>query len=279
MDKNSTKYQVKSSPAIRATTASYGEHYILSKNGILNIYGNCTAEELDKGISERTEWGITLIQFARQFAVEDQLLYQLNKKVIKKFPQCSLRLVLNGEGAIKDLEVLKHLPNLIDLRIELTDNIDLAPINKFCKLKSLAIGGDKIFIKEITKQESIEELFVFERVKDIELIGEMQNLRKLTISNMSLKNLGFLQGLKQLKELHFILGGTKNLEVLSEMDTVEVISFTWVRELKMEHLKPINDMRSLKKIKFDRQRHLLNLDWLKDKSIKTEIISCKNFRK
>ncbi len=41
----------------------------------------------------------------------------------------------------------------------------------------------------------------------------------------------------------------------------------------------INEMKYLKELVFDTQAHLTDLDWLKDKSIKTQIINCKNFRR
>jgi hypothetical protein len=279
MNKNPTKYQVESSPAIKSSTASYDENYILSNNGILNIYGNCSKKEIEKSLQEKTKWGITLIQFARQFKVEKELLKLLNERVLKEFPNCSLRQVFNGYGAFDNLNFLEHLNNLSDLRIEMFGEIDLKPINKYCKLKSLAIGGDKSKIEGITNHESIENLFVFDKVKDIQLIGRMKNLKKLTISKMTLKNLDFLNGLTNLNELHFMLGGTKNLGALPQIGKIEELSFTWVRQLKMEHLNPINDMKFLKKLKFDRQPHLLNLDWLNNKEIETEIINCKNYKK
>ena len=279
MNKNSTKYQVESSPAIKSSTASYDENYILSKNGILNIYGNCSTKEIEKAINEKTKWGIKLLQFARQFEVESELLKMLNEKVIKEFPNCSLRQVLNGHGAFKNLNFLEYLSDLSDLRIELFGETDLKPINEYCELKSLAIGGDKSKIGEITNHESIDNLFVFDKIKDIQLIGQMKNLKKLTISKMTLKSLDFLKGLTNLNELHFMLGGTKNLDALPEIGKIEVLSFTWVRQLKIEHLIPINEIKSLKKLKFDRQPHLLDLDWLSNKDIETEIINCKNYKK
>ena len=50
MNKFSTINEVESSPAIKASTASYDEHYILSNGGILNIYGNCSRHEIEKAI-------------------------------------------------------------------------------------------------------------------------------------------------------------------------------------------------------------------------------------
>jgi len=76
-----------------------------------------------------------------------------------------------------------------------------------------------------------------------------------------------------------MLGGTKNLEALSEIGKIQELSFMWVRQLRIEHLYPINKMKNLNKLKFDRQPHLLNLEWLKNKTIDVEVINCKNFEK
>ena len=43
-----TKNIIESSPSIKSNTASYDKNYILSKGGILNIYGNCSQIEIDK---------------------------------------------------------------------------------------------------------------------------------------------------------------------------------------------------------------------------------------
>lgn len=279
MNRNSTQYQVESSPAIKATTASYDEHYILTTNGVLNIYGNCSKEEIEKAIREKSKWGINLIQFATKFSVNSELLDILNELLLTEFPNCSLRQVFNGYGSFDNLEHLAHLNKLTDLRIELFGELDLSPINKYCSLKSLAIGGDKSRISEIIRHESIESLFVFDKIKDVQLLGEMKSLKQLTISKMTLKNLDFLTGLTNLKELNFMLGGTKNLESLPEIGKIEKLSFTWVRQLKIEHLEVINKMKFLKEISFDRQAHLTDMNWLTIPNIKVEITNCKNYKK
>jgi len=206
-------------------------------------------------------------------------LTTLNNTVLKENPNCSLRQTFNGHGAFENLNFLEHLNNLKDLRIELFGELDLEPINKYCNLKNLTIGGNKSKIEQIIEHNSIDSLFVFEKIKDVELIGRMKNLKVLTISKMTLKSLEFLKQLKKLRKLHFMLGGTKNLESLSEIGKINELSFMWVRQLKIEHLMPLNNMIYLKKLKFDRQPHLLNLDWLNNKEIEVEVINCKNFEK
>ena len=95
---------------------------------------------------------------------------------------------------------------------------------------------------------------------------------------MTLKNLDFLTNLGNLKELHFMLGSAANYDKLPEIGKIEKLSFTWVRQLTSQHLLPINKMPFLKELKFDTQAHLTDLDWLKNKTIKTEVINCKKYR-
>tara|TARA_R110002049_G_scaffold307706_1_gene508992 strand:+ start:101 stop:391 length:291 start_codon:yes stop_codon:yes gene_type:complete len=95
---------------------------------------------------------------------------------------------------------------------------------------------------------------------------------------MTLKNLDFLTELTNLKELNFMLGGTKNLEALPKIGKIEKLSFTWVRQLTIEHLEVINKMKFLKEISFDRQAHLTDMSWFTKPNIKVDITNCKNYR-
>ena len=109
------------------------------------------------------------------------------------------------------------------------------------------------------------------------MIGQTSKVL-LNIPRMTFKELDFLRTLNELKELHFILGGTKNLSAVPEIGKIEMLSFLRVRELKVEHLEPINRMAFLTHLKFDTQPHLTDLNWLQKKSIQVEVVGCKNFK-
>ncbi len=276
--KNTTKNIVESSPSIKANTASYDKNYILTYGGILNIYGNCSKLEIDKmGKDAASKGGIILIQWARKFKVSDELLAFLNGVVLEKYPNCCISLTLNGFGAFDDLTFLKHLNNLKRLRINLNQQVDLSPINAYCKLHFLAIGGDRLKIKGISKNKTIEELSVFHKISDVECLAEMTQLEKLDIGGMTLKDLSFLKTLTHLKELKFMSGGTKNLECLPDIGKIEKLSFTSVNQLTIENLLPINQMKYLKELHFENQPHLTDLNWLKKAGVETKITHCKNF--
>ncbi|MBT1704062.1 hypothetical protein [Chryseosolibacter indicus] len=59
-----------------------------------------------------------------------------------------------------------------------------------------------------------------------------------------------------------MLGSATNYKRLPEIGKIEKLSFTWVRQLTVEHLLPINKMSYLRELKFDNQAHLTDLEWL-----------------
>lgn len=272
---HSVKNMIESSPALLAGTPVYTDTFALTVNGILNIYYDLTLPDCELILGAER---FNQIQFANG-RLNGATLKLINEVLLPSSNNICLRIVLNGHGSFNDLDFLSELPNLKNLTVDLFKNDELDKINEYLKLETLAIGTDGISLKPITRQTSLKKLFVFGKPKDIEIIGEMPWLEGLSFSMQTLKNLDFLLPLIDLKELHFILGGTKNLLALPGIGKIERLSFLRVRQLMIENLLPINDMKFLKELSFDTQVHLTDLDWLYDKSIKTKVINCKSFRK
>jgi len=251
-------------------------------NGVvLNLRDNIAKEDIDKILGKvNPQWGIRQIQFMHRFEVDPYTLKLINDYILTKYPTAGLRNVFNGKWAFDNLDFLEFLPSLKNLGVDLYDQIPLKPINKYLDLESLGIGGviRIIRIHEIQNQKNLRSLFACGKIKDIEIIGNMPQLEKLTFSMMTLKSLKFLYPLENLKELHFMLGGTKNLYDLPRIGKIEKLSFTRVRLLKIENLEPINNMKYLKHLTFDTQPHLTDLDWLKNKDVKVEVFNCKNYK-
>lgn len=266
---------IESSPALTSTTPVYSDNFALTIGGVLNIYYDLTNEECELILSAQR---FNQIQFAGD-KLNDKTLHHINEILLPSRKDICLRVVINGHGAFNDLDFLSKLPNLKNLTVDLFKSNEVDKINKYLTLEELAIGTHRVSLKPIIQQTSLKKLFVFAKPKDIEVIGQMPWLENLTFSMQTLKSLDFLLPLINLKELHFKLGGTKNLFDLPKIGKIEKLSFLWVRQLMIENLLPINEMKYLKELSFDTQAHLTDLDWLKDRSIKTEIINCKNFRR
>lgn len=273
--KVNTKEILDGSPAIRSTTIAYSDNFILTTNGVLNVYYNLTENDCKNILAINK---LNQIQFSNVFNVSDKTFDLINSRLLDSEKKQYLRLTLNGYGAINDLSCLSQLPNLKALAVDMFKSNQIDKINQFTKLTSLSLGGS-ISLKPIVEQNELEELFLFEKLKDVEVIGSMTNLKAITFSKITLKNLDFLTNLHNLKELYFILGSAINYEKLPEIGKIEKLSFTWVRQLTIENLLPINKMKFLKKLEFDTQTHLTSLNWLTNKSIMTEVRNCKNFQK
>ncbi len=265
---------IESSPALSSTTPVYSDNFALTIGGVLTIYNDLTKEDCDLILrAER----FNQIQFSGD-QPRDKTLHYTNEILLPSRKNICLRVVLNGHGPFKDLNFLSRLPNLKNLAADLFKSNEIEIINKYLVLEELAIGTHKISLKPIIRQTSLRSLFVFDKPKDVDVIGQMPWLQNLTFSMQTLKSLDFLILLSNLNELHFILGGTKNLIDLPKIGKIERLSFMRVRQLTIENLLPINEMKYLKELSFDTQAHLTDLDWLSNKSIKTEIINCKNFK-
>jgi hypothetical protein len=269
----SIKDMIEGSPALKSGTALYSDNFTLDFGGVLNIYNDLTESDC-KSIQSKNK--LRQIQFARSFSVADNTFGLINSYFLTSDIIPTLRFTLNGYGAVNDLKCLSKLSNVKSLTVDMFKNNQLDKINQFTRLTKLGLGGS-ISIKQIAEQKELEEIFLFEKLKDIEVIGSMTNLKKITFSKMTLKNLDFLTNLTNLKELHFMLGSATNYAKLPDIGKIEKLSFTLVRRLTIEHLLPINNMKFLKELKFDTQAHLTDIDWLTNKAIKTEVINCKTY--
>lgn len=266
---------IESSPALTSATPVYTDNFALTIGGVLNIYYDLTKEDCDLILGAEK---FTQIQFAGD-KLNDKTLNYINELLLSSRQNIFLRVVMNGYGVFNNLNFLSKLPNLKNLTADLFRTDEIEKINEYLRLEVLAIGTHKVSLKPIIRQTALKKLFVFDKPKDIEVIGQMPWLQNLTFSMQTLKSLDFLTPLCNLKELHFLLGGTKNFVDLPNIGKIEKLSFIRVRQLMIENLLPINEMKYLKELSFDTQAHLTDLDWLKDKSIKTEIINCKNFKR
>jgi hypothetical protein len=271
--KHSVKQMIESSPGLISTTTVYTDNFALTIGGVLNIYYDLTKEDCDLIVKAKR---FNQIQFAADKLSNDTFRY-INETLLPSRQNICLRILTNGYGAFNNLDFLSKLPNLKNLTADLFKNDEVEKINKFLKLETLAIGTHRISLKPIIQQTFLKNLFVFDKPKDIEFIGKMSWLDNLTFSMQTLKSLDFLIPLVNLKELHFMLGGTKNLDDLPNIGKIKKLSFTRVQKLTIENLLPINNMKFLKELSFDTQAYLTDLDWLKDKTLKTNITNCKNF--
>jgi len=267
---------IEGSPAIKSSTIAYSDRFIMTVGGVVNIYDNLVDSDCRLILESQK---IKQIQFADKFKVSSETFDLMNSQLLTDKSNPTLRLVLNGYGLIDNLDCLELLSNTKSLAVDMFKNKQIENINKYLNLQHLTIGGQGLSIKPISEQKDLLSLFVFEKLKDIEIIGELSKLQKLTFSKLTPKNLTFLLPLKTLEELNFILGSSTDYGELPQIDGIKRMSFTRVRQLTKEHLLVLNEMKHLKELTLDTQPNLFDLDWLTNKSVHVEAFNCKNFEK
>jgi protein phosphatase 1 regulatory subunit 7 len=148
-----------------------------------------------------------------------------------------------GIYELQDTEILNanSLKNLTELIVTETKTkaLNLEYLRHYKKLKSLRIGG---------------------HTKNIDAVGELTELEFLSLNSVKKVPVNFINKLKKLKTLNFILGGRDNLNEIEENE-IENLEIVWVRGFndlscvsnftKLKTLK-IEDEIQLTKIHFDK---------------------------
>lgn len=163
-----------------------------------------------------------------------------NLQILKEL--LNLRSLSIGIYELQDTEILnsdnlQHLTELIVTETK-TKAFNLDYLRHFRKLKSLRIGG---------------------HTKNIDAVGELSELELLTLNSIKKVPVNFINRLKKLKTLNFLLGGRDNLNEI-EQNEIENLDIVWVRGFndlsfiskfpKLKTLK-IEDEIQLPKVHFD----------------------------
>lgn len=166
--------------------------------------------------------------------------------------------------SVDNLQILKELPNLKRLSIGIFELQDTEILNSdnLKNLTELIISDTKTkaFNLDYLRQfKNLKSLIIGGHTKNIDAVGELSDLEFLSLNSVKKVPVNFLNKLKKLKTLNFILGGRDNLNEIEENE-IENLDITWVRGFndlsciskfpKLKTLK-IEDEIQLPKIHFD----------------------------
>ena len=155
------------------------------------------------------------------------------------------KLVVNClSGPIENVERIGDLQHLTSLTVGITQ------LRDFSFLERLPPLLDTLSLEEAqSKNLSLEALVRFPRLrrlsierhhKDLELIGTLPNLHSLVLRSITVPSLSFLSALSSLRVLNLKLGGTRNLDALSELLNL--------RELELWQIRRLQDVRVVARI-------------------------------
>lgn len=246
---------------------------------------------------------LVIVQFSDNL-YSDKILADLNELCLEYDENFSVRFYGHYQGSF-DCKVLLKLPNLKALYLDCLLKVDnLQVLTELKNLKRLSLGVFELQETEILQSNNLQNLkelilgetrtkafnlkylenyrdltylIISGHTKNIDAVGKITNLEYLGLNSISKVPLDFVNNLKRLKSLHFVLGGRENLNEIeeNEIETLEII-----RVRAFNGLKNISNFKKLKSLVIEDQIQLTELHF--DKEIPTlqdfKLINCKTFK-
>jgi protein phosphatase 1 regulatory subunit 7 len=246
---------------------------------------------------------LVIVQFSDQL-YSDKILADLNQLCLEYDDNFSVRFYGHYQGPF-DCKILTKLPNIKALWLDCllkADNLDVLTelknlkrlslgvfelketeifqANNFQNLKELIIGETRtkaLNLKYLENFKNLNYLIICGHTKNIDVVGKLKDLEYLGLNSISKVPLDFVNKLKKLKSLHFVLGGRENLDEIeeNEIETLEII-----RVRAFSSFKNISNFKKLKNLLIEDQIQLTEFHF--DKEIPTlkdfKLINCKTFK-
>lgn len=181
-----------------------------------------------------------------------------------------------------NLEVLTELKNLRRLSLGVFElkETEIFQANNLQNLKELIIGETRtkaLNLEYLENYKDLNYLIICGHTKNIDVVGKLTDLEYLGLNSISKVKLNFVNKLKRLKSLHFVLGGRENLDEIeeNEIETLEII-----RVRGFNSFKNISNFKKLKTLLIEDQIQLTEFHFNKEISTLTDfkLINCKTFK-
>lgn len=164
------------------------------------------------------------------------------------------------------LAVLEHLCSL-HLGIYELENTDILGFDSLRSLRDLVIISDKrvLNLEYFKAFSQLEHLHVGGKVKNLDAIGNLEDLNYLALHSISKLPLHFVNRLKKLKQLRILLGGREHIQEIeeNEFDHLEICRIRGFHDLsnitnfRVLTSLMIEDQAQLREISFDRRMEAL----------------------
>lgn len=216
---------------------------------------------------------------------------------MRAHPQIPLRIYGHYTKPLSNLSFLKHYPFLSGFQVDVydldsTEGIESLPdtLEFFgfgqTKSKKLSLG----FLRRFGQ---LKNLYLEGHSKDIEVVANLSNLEQLTVRSITLPDLMLVSHLKKLWSLDIKLGGTKNLDLLLQMEALKylelwmikgiqnldvIAEITTLQNLFLQALKNVTTLpsfrklRSLRRVTLDTMKGLTDLSPIADAPALEELL-------
>jgi len=242
------------------------------------------------------------IQFSRSSAYDKEILHQVNHAcqrfgcqihirffghysevfncaVLKSIPAVK-SLGLDCLASVENIEELADLPDLESLtlgvfELRMPKILEISSLKRLRKLILVDTRDNKIDLKALAGFRRLEELSIGGHSTNIDVLGEIQTIRSLSLNQMRRGiDLGFVGAMKSLRSLSLALGGRHGTDEFASQ-FVERLSILRVRGF--EHLN-LNSFSSLQHLHVEDQLKLTSIDLApaSDSLRSMKIWNCKN---
>ena len=199
--------------------------------------------------------------------------------ILRRIPNVR-SLSINCLNKALNIEALTGLQNLerLNLGIEELRETEILGSSNFKSLLELTIGQTKtraLNLEYLTDFKDLKILINCGHKKNIEAIGDLENLNYLSFNSVGKVGLEFVNKLAKLRTLKFILGGRENINELKG-NVIENLEIIQVRGFKDAGF--VNNFKALKSLLIEDQIQLLNVDFIKRlEYLETlRLMNCKN---
>ena len=211
-------------------------------NGNINIYDNLKISDIPKLIKEKD---IHSLQFFK-FTDPNKKTWDVLNEFYIKHPEIGLRIVWNGQV---NFDFYSQIPSLRNFDISSFNTFDYTPLLQNKKLTDLGIGETKSiavnlsFIKEF---ENLTTLWIDGMKKGLESVSELSKLERLTFRGVKMNDIDLIGNLENLKQLKLLFGSYKNLDGISNVKSIKTLEISRTRQIpNYDFLKTMGNLNSL----------------------------------
>ncbi|QRR03186.1 hypothetical protein [Dyadobacter sandarakinus] len=234
----------------------------------------------DKILAELNE---LCLNYDGNFSVRFYGHYQwsFNCKTLLKLPNIK-SLWLDCLSKADNLEVLTELKNLRRLSLGVFElkETEIFQANNLKNLEKLIISDTRtkaLNLQYLENYKHLNYLIISGHTKNIDVVGKLSEIEYLGLNSISRINLDFVNKLRRLKSLNFVLGGRENLD---EIEENEIENLEIIRVRAFNSFKNISKFKKLKTLRIEDQIQLNELQFDTEISTLTDfkLINCKTFK-
>lgn len=186
-----------------------------------------------------------VIQFSTALSDAD---YRLLGEWFKDQPHKTLRVYGSYDGSITDLGFLKYFPTVQSFQADalyhsLADIEGLRYLPEDTHFIGLGRTKKRLSLAPLERFKMLRQLYLEGQTKEIAVVSGLLDLQSVTLRSITLPDLSLLLPLSRLRALDLKLGGTNDLRLLPELDSLEYLELWMIKGLS--DLSPIAQLPRL----------------------------------